>query len=275
MRINKIVATSVLSLATVGAMIAASTPGAGAAPAVHRAPSVHIADPSAKLVPNKNIVPGQTVTISVKNFPESDLDMPMYVFQCAAQALATQDQSYCDLHPEDGNNSQVFTQDPNDSNHVVGTSPYVVRAGSAFRATNPNAKCGFSAKAGSSSNTCYIVVSDTPTQTADTNVGFAPYSYKDIRGTSTTKIKAPKTLKAGKTLKIKITVKGSKSGSVAGKLTVTDNGKKISKKSISKSGVLKVKEKHVKKGKHKLAAKYAGNNSFKASSGKATVKVKK
>jgi Bacterial Ig-like domain (group 3) len=281
LKTHKITAASLLSLATAGALVAASTTGAGAAPAVHRAPSIHIADPNAKLTPNKNLVPGQTVTITVHNFPgadsadHNDVGQPMYVFQCAAQALSTNDQSYCDVHPEDGNNTQTFTTDPNDANKAAGTSTYTIRAGSAFRAANPKAKCGFSPKAGSTSSTCFVVVADEQTQSDNTSVGFAQFTFKDNRGTSTTKIKAPKTLKAGKTLKAKITVKGSHSGSVAGKVIVTDKGKKIAKKNVSSSGVLKVKEKHAKKGKHKLVAKYAGNNSFKSSSGKATVKVKK
>jgi hypothetical protein len=80
--------------------------------------------------------------------------------------------------------------------------------------------------------------------------------------------------KVGKTVKLPVTVKGN-AGPAAGKVVVA-KGKKVLGKGTLKNGKVAVNlGKKLKAGKYKLTVKYAGTPSFGASTGKATVTVKK
>ena len=165
LKINKIAAGTALSVLTAGAAIAATALPAGAsAPAVRHAPAVSISG-TVKVNPNKNVVQGQSVHVTATNFPASDAGKTMYVFECAVQALSTQNPDYCDTHPADGSNGSMFATE---GTSAGGSADYTILTGSHFHPTNKAAKCGFSSKKGSTSSTCYVVVSDTATNTNTT-----------------------------------------------------------------------------------------------------------
>jgi Big-like domain-containing protein len=79
--------------------------------------------------------------------------------------------------------------------------------------------------------------------------------------------------KAGKPVKVKVSVKGNGSVATAGQVVLT-SGKKVVGKANVKNGVATVTVKKLKAGKNKLGISYKGTPSFGASKGKVTVTVK-
>jgi hypothetical protein len=280
LRINKIVATTSLAVMTSGLMVAGTAVTASAsAPHVKVNPHVHVIITPATITPNK-VSGGDVVTVTASGFPASDADGThhMYVFECAFKALSTQDQGYCDTQPSAVNNSAYFSTTLSNGS-ATGTTTFTILEGSAFVAdsyTGPDAECGFSRDPSAASNSCLIGISDTATNTADTYVQAGSITFKDSRDKSVTKIALPKSLpKAGHTLKFKVGVLGLASATAKGKVKITDNGKKLETDKVPSSGLIKVKEKHIKKGKHTLKATYSGDKHYQGSKDKAKIKIKK
>lgn len=261
LRINKIAAGSLLSVMAAGSVMLATATPAGA-----------LGFATAKVTPNTNLVQGQSVAVAASGFPAADAGKTMYVFECASQALTTLNPDYCDTLPADTNNTQTFSATLTDGK-ATGAAAFTVLTGANFHPTNTAGHCGFNPDSTAASNTCYITVADTATQEASTTVGFDKISFKDPRAATTTAIAAPKTAKAGKTIKLKITTtKGA--AALTGTVTVTDKGKKIAAVKESSTGTVTVKEKHAKAGKHKFVAVYSGDSNYRPSAGKAKTKVK-
>jgi hypothetical protein len=269
LRINKIAAATALAVLTSGAAVASAETAANAAT---RSPNATLVG-FGTATPATNLTNGQTISMSVTGFPAADAGQTMYVFQCAEKALSTLNQGYCDVNPDDSNNTAVFGASTGGST-VSGTATFKVLTGSSFKPTIASS-CAFSPKASDESNTCYVVVADSQDGTV-ANVSPAGISFKDTRAKSFTAIKAPKTAKKGKTLKYTVGVAGTSTAKATGKVTIKDGSKKIETDKIPSSGVLKVKvkEKKISKGKHKLKATYPGDDNYKKSSAKVTVKVK-
>lgn len=262
LRINKIAAGSLLSVVAAGSVMLATA-----------TPAVALGFATAKVTPNTNLVQGQSVAVVASEFPAADAGKTMYVFECASQALTTLDSSYCDTQPADTNNTQSFSATPAADGKATGTAAFTVLTGTNFHPTNTAGHCGFDPDPTAASNTCYITVSDTSTQTASTTVGFDKITFKDPRAATKTTVTAPKKVKAGKTITLNITTtKGA--AALSGTVTVTDKGTKIASVKESSTGNVTVKEKHAKAGKHKFVAVYSGNNSYQPSAGKAKTKVK-
>jgi hypothetical protein len=259
LRINKIAAGSLLAVVSSGSILLASATPASA---------VNFATATAS--PNSNLVQGQTITVTTSGFPASDVGGTMYVFECASQALATQDVSYCDTTVADSNNTQTFVAS---GTGAGGPSPFNVVTGSNFKPTHAGAACGFNSNPAATSNHCFVVVSDTATQTDTTTVAPASISFKDTRSATKTKVSGPKKAKAGGKLKLKAKTTGG--AALSGSVVFKDGKKKIAKVKEKASGVVKAVEKKLKPGKHKITATYSGNSKNKGSKGTLKVKVKK
>ena len=80
--------------------------------------------------------------------------------------------------------------------------------------------------------------------------------------------------KLHKGAKLALTVKTSHGKAPTGTVTVKDGKKTIKKVKEKTTGVVKVVEKHMKKGKHKITATYSGDSNNKASKGTLKVTVK-
>lgn len=261
LRINKIAAGSLLSVMAAGSVMLATATPAGA-----------LGFATAVVTPSTNLVQGQSVAVAASGFPAADAGQTMYVFECASQALTTLNPDYCDTQTADTNNTQMFSTTLTDGK-ATGTATFTILTGANFHPTNPAGHCGFDADSTAASNTCYVTVADTATQTASTTVGFQKITFKDPRATTKTTVSAPKKAKAGKTITLKITTtKGA--AALSGAVTVTDKGSKLATVKESSTGVVTVKEKHAKAGKHKFVAVYSGDSNYRPSAGKAKTKVK-
>jgi len=265
LRINKIVATTSLAILTSGLAVAGTAVSASAStPHAVRAPNVTIIG-VATVSPKDNLVDGQQVNVSVSGFPAVDAGQPMYVFQCSQTAVSQQDQAYCDTNLADVHN---VTFDATTTNgKATGSTTFNVLEGASFKPTKA-AKCDHF-------HGCYIVVSDSNDPTT-ANVEFGAITFADSRAKSQTKVQLPKSLpKAGKTLKFKVGVVGIGTATAKGKVKITDNGKTVKKAKVPSSGLIKVTEKHIAKGKHKVTASYGGDKNYQPSKDKASFKIKK
>jgi hypothetical protein len=221
--------------------------------------------------PSKNLVNNDTVTVNISDFGnDTGPATTLYVVECTPKIVSPpNDPSHCDE-----SDPTAEGQPPTAPEHVVkitnatngsATAVFQVHTGANWLGKAPGDKCD-------AQNSCYVVVTDGQTAATTSWAGFAPVTFKDTRAVTKTKVKAPKSVKAGKTLKLKATTTGGTA--LSGKVTFKDGKKKIKVKEKA-SGVVTAKEKHVKKGKHTITATYSGDSKNQPSSGKAKVKVKK
>jgi hypothetical protein len=250
LRINKIAAASLLSVLVSGIAVAGVATQASAAP---HAPSFTFGSVSAS--PSKNLVDKQVISVHVSGFATDPDGTTLYVTECSPEIVAQQDPTDCDQTP-------AHVANPTTTGGAA-TTNFTVRTGTDFHPTKHGLKCD-------PKNPCDLVVTD-GTTLATTN--WAAFTPLDFGKKTVTKVSGKKKLHAG--AKLKLTVKTSHGKAPTGTVIVKD-GKKVVKKVKEKaSGVVKVVEKHMKKGKHKITATYSGDSNNKASKGALKVTVKK
>lgn len=207
--------------------------------------------------PSTHLKDGQTVTVTVSKF---GTDNSVNAVQCAtAVETSFDEQSDCDV-------STFKAAQP--ISNGAGSFPFTVVAGASYKDTDGN-KCDYK-------NSCVIIVADGTTLANTTYVGAAGISFKDTRHSTTTKLTThKKTVKAGHKVTFKATTHKSGSGTLSGKVYFYNGHKKVATEKEKASGKVSAKF-SLKKGTHKVYAKYVGNTTFQGSSSKKlTVKAKK
>jgi hypothetical protein len=250
LRINKIAAASLLSVLVSGTVVAGAATQAGATP---RAPSFTFGSVTAS--PKSNLVDKQVITAHVSGFATDPDGTTLYVTECSPLIVSQQDPTDCD---------QVMSHVANPTTTGgAATTKFTVRTGSDFVPTKHGLKCD-------PKNPCDLVVTDGKTL-ATTN--WAAFTPLDFGKKTVTKVTGKKKLHKG--AKLKLTVKTSHGKSPTGTVTVKDGKKTVKKVKEKANGTVKVVEKHMKKGKHKITATYSGDSNNKASRGTLKVTVKK
>jgi Bacterial Ig-like domain (group 3) len=243
-----------MSVAVAGSLVvaAAATP---AAAQVH--PNFNLVNGGATVTPATNLVNGQKVTVKIKGFKT---DTTLYVAECNGAGIEKNGLNVCDTR---------FVK----LTGVKGgkaTTPFTIRAGAGFKATEPSAKCGYTA------SSCLIVVADSLDLKTVNLAAVAGITFKDTRAATKTKVASKKKVAVHKTLVIRaVTTHAKGTTALTGTVTFYDNGKKIGAVKEKASGKVSLKHKFKKAGKQHIVAKYSGNKAYKPSKGKATVTVKK
>jgi hypothetical protein len=271
LRIPKVATGAIMSVIAAGSLIAA---GSGT-------PAGAYAFGTVTATPATNLVDGHSVTLHISGFgtDTGPTAVPpgetvLYAVQCTGGVLTSVpqgDTTFCDQ-------SKPSETDPSAPLHVgvitnasngVATASFTVHTGSNFLAPHKGAKCD-------AQHSCYIVVTDGMTAATTNFAAFVPITFKDLRAATTTKVKAAKSVKIGKKVKVSVTTKGkTAAGSLkGGKVLIKDGSKKCGSVTETASGKVSAKC-TVKKGKNHITASFAGNTLYKASKGKATVTGKK
>jgi hypothetical protein len=242
-------AASLLPLMVAGTVVAGTVAQAGAS----TRPSV-VPNSTVTVTPSKNLINGQVVQVNMSGFNDDADGTTLFIVQCSFQVLTKQSTDYCAVAAQ----STTATT----TNHAA-TAPLTIHTGAGFHPNKAGVKCD-------PKNSCVVIVTDNmdPNQIVDS--GFA---LIDLGKTTKTTVTGKKTLKAGGTLKLKAVTSGGSSPS--GKVVFKDGKKTIKTVTEKASGVVKAKEKHMKKGKHKITATYSGDANNQGSKATLKVKVKK
>ncbi|HTW21680.1 MAG TPA: Ig-like domain-containing protein [Mycobacteriales bacterium] len=254
MRIHKIAAATLMSVALAGGLVASSGLPAGAAP--HLRPAGITGFGKATVTPSTNLVDQQVVKVKASKFPTDTADL--YAVECSANAIEKQDEGYCDT------TSPTVTPATNGA----ATFNFTILTGSDFKpAKGPT--CAWPKK-------CYIVIADGSTLATTTTVAFPKITFKDPRPTTKTKVTTKKTAKVKKSVTLKAATTHTKSdGTFSGTATFYDNGKKLKKVKESAHGKASLKWKFKKAGKQHIEVKYSGSSKYQPSKGKTTIKITK
>jgi hypothetical protein len=248
MKLRSIGTAATLSLVATGLSAALAVPAFADGPSVSANPSTGLKD-------------GQTTTVSVTGFTDSETSGTALAAECSSKALQYQSDPQTALGYCDTGNAQTIPIGSDGS----GSGPFTVAAGSSY-SDSMSGKCD-------ATHGCEIAVADGLDfqQFAFTKITFAKVAKPVATKTSV----SAKSGKAGSKIKVNATTKASKkNGTLSGKVTFTDNGKKVAKVNETKSGKVNTKIKLV-KGKNKIVATYSGNKDYKKSSGSKTVTGKK
>jgi hypothetical protein len=214
--------------------------------------------------PKANLVDLQKVKMTAtapsgQNFNKT---ATLYFAECSPLAIKKLSEDYCDT------TNVVAVNNPSGS---TVSATITIHAGSDFKAKNSAGVCGVGAAL-----KCDLLVVDSMT-VADVNFfGVANVSFKDLRTPTKTKVSSKKTVKAKKSLTFKAATTHTKgSTKPTGTVLFKDNGKKIGKVKLSSTGKATLKHKFKKAGKQHITATYSGDNTYKPSTGKETITVKK
>lgn len=254
LRTHTIAAASALSVVTAGMMVAASTTGAGATTAAHRAPSV-VPNATVTITPSKQLVNGEQITVHMSGFGTT-AGKTLHIGECSSQIFQHQSQDYCAVP------SQATTATTDASGNATAT--YTVRT-KTWKPNNTSLHLKCDPRA---NHACDIIVADS----LDPNmVQFAGFASLDLGKNTKTKLSGRSHVTAGS--KLKLTAKTTNTFHPKGKVTFKDGKKTIKKVKEKASGVVKITEKHMKPGRHKITATYSGDPNNKTSKGKLKVKV--
>jgi hypothetical protein len=253
LRIHKIAAASLMSVLVAGSMIAASTASASAHPGAKPANISHLAN--ATVTPKANLTDGQVVKIAASKFPKATTTL--YAVECSSQVIKAVDETYCDQTPAD---VAVAPASGGKANFK-----FTIHTGANFHATHSGAVCAYP-------RTCYIVIANGATAETATYAAIPTVTFKGA--VAKLKVKAPSTVKVGKSATITVTTTHKGTVKPTGKVVFTDNGKKIGSVKESKSGKVHLKHKFTKKGKQHIKVTYSGDKVYGPTTVKKTITVK-
>jgi len=267
LRIHKAAAATLVTLVGAGALIAASVVPASAHPSARPAAGISVDGLTA--TPSKGLVDQQKVTVKVTaasghNFNSTPA---LYIAECSSLAVSKLSVAYCDTNPSD---IAVITSPSGKTASTTFT--ILTSAAGDFKPGTSKAVCG----EGASLSNCILLVTDSTTLADVTQFGQAQIVFKDLRTATTTKVASKKTVKAKGSLTFKASTTHSKgSTKPTGTVVFMDNGKKIGKVKLSTTGKATLKHTFKKVGKQHIKAIYSGDNTYKPSTGKETITVKK
>jgi hypothetical protein len=249
LRINKVAATTLLTVMAAGTIVATTATSAGA-----------FAFGTETAAPNKNLVNGQAVSVKVSGFTNDPDGTTLYVAQCSPLIVTQQDPTDCDQDPSAVKNPTTTGGSASATFHVL--------VGSSFHPTKSGLKCDFQ-------NPCDIVVTDGQTLDTTKYAAFAQVTFKDTRAKTKTTVKGKTKVNAKKSVKFTATTTHSGTGALSGEVLFKDGKHVFGKVAETASGKVSATDKKLKAGKHHITVTYSGNAAFQSSVGKAKVTVKK